>query len=134
MSRQNGLAIIVLQAHIILAVFVPSTPALQQPRAASTPVNDAPTSNCTCIPSAKDADLITALSWVCGPGKVDCSAINPGGSHFNPNDAVDHANYAFNKFYQAHKSDGYETCFFGGNAYLKPPPAGAPPGIHMRWS
>ena len=34
--------------------------------------------NCTCIPSAKDADLITALGWVCDPngGKVDCSAIN----------------------------------------------------------
>ena len=68
--------------------------------------------NCTCLPSAKDADLITALGWVCGPGgKVDCGPINTGGSHFFPNDAVDHANYAFTEFYHAHADNGYDTCF-----------------------
>ena len=38
-----------------------------------------------------------------------------GGSHFFPNDAVDHANYAFTQFYHAHLDSGYDTCFFGGN-------------------
>jgi hypothetical protein len=79
--------------------------------------------NCTCLKSAADADLITALGWVCGPGgKIDCSSINTGGSHFFPNDAVDHANFAFTEFYHAHASDGYDTCFFGGNAAVSPPP------------
>ena len=68
--------------------------------------------NCTCLSSAADADLITALGWVCGPGgKVDCSPINTGGKYFFPNDAVDHANYAFTQFYHAHAADGYDTCF-----------------------
>lgn len=81
--------------------------------AAAVPMPLAPSlANCTCLPSAKDADLITALGWVCGPaGKVDCSPINTGGSHFFPNDAVDHANYAFTEFYHANAASGYDTCF-----------------------
>eukprot|EP01043_Picozoa_sp_COSAG02_P033635 COSAG02_NODE_2305_length_9181_cov_3.277001_4_plen_129_part_00 len=79
---------------------------------ASTLAAPAAAANCTCLSSASDADLITALGWVCGPGgKVDCSPINTGGSHFLPNDAVDHANYAFTEFYHAHAADGYDTCF-----------------------
>jgi hypothetical protein len=100
---------------------VPSSPSLPAQAAAVA----APAANCTCLSSAADADLITALGWVCGPGgKVDCSPINTGGSHFFPNDAVDHANYAFTEFYHAHAADGYDTCFFGGNAAVSPPPVG----------
>lgn len=132
-KANKGRSAMPLQALLVCTLIAPiATAAPQHPQQqhegavgiGGAAVTAANSSNCTCIPSAKDADLISALSWVCGPGKVDCSAINPGGSHFNPNDAVDHANYAFNAFYQAHKSDGFETCFFGGNAYVKPPPAG----------
>ena len=93
--------------------------------AAAVPALAAPPTpaNCTSLKSAADDDLITALGWVCGPGgKVDCSSINTGGSHFFPNDAVHHANYAFTQFYHAHASNGYDTCFFGGNAAVSPAP------------
>jgi hypothetical protein len=94
----------VAAAVITSAATVPTMSTLAAPAAAA--------ANCTCLPSAADADLITALGWVCGPGgKIDCSPINTGGSHFFPNDAVDHANYAFTEFYHAHAADGYDTCF-----------------------
>ena len=84
----------------------------------------ATTANCSTLPSATDQDLVSALGWVCGAGKVDCAAINAGGSHYLPNDAKHHADYAFTEFYHAHEADGYDTCFFGSNAFVDPAPVG----------
>jgi hypothetical protein len=69
---------------------------------------------------AAKADLAGALDWVCGAGGVNCGSI--GGAH--PDPTPEHANFAFDAYYQAHKSDGLDTCFFGGTASLAPPPAG----------
>ena len=85
---------------------------------------------CTTKPDAKDKDLNSALAYCCSPppngGGTNCSAINPGGSHWIPNDSVDHAKFAFNEFYQskANGPAGYDTCFFGSTAFLTPPPVG----------
>ena len=82
--------------------------------------------DCTCLNGASDADLISALGWVCDPGstggRVNCSAINAGGAHFYPNDAVHHADYAFTEYY--HEKGGPDTCFFAGNAAVTPSPLG----------
>lgn len=75
---------------------------------------------CEVKASAAKADLASALDWVCGAGGVDCASI--GGAHPDPTTA--HADFAFDAYYQAHKTDGLDTCFFGGNAALVPPPAG----------
>ena len=75
---------------------------------------------CTAKAGAATADLASALDWVCGAGGVNCGAI--GGAHPAPTPA--HADVAFDAYYQAHKADGLDTCFFGGNAALVPPPAG----------
>jgi hypothetical protein len=88
------------------------------------PAVHAAATNCTAIKSATDADLIAALGWLCGAGGVNCAAINPGGSHFDPNDAVHHADYAFTEYYHTNEKNGYDTCFFGGNAFVDPPPVG----------
>lgn len=59
-------------------------------------------SKCRVKAAAKQADLAGALDWVCGSGGVNCGSI--GGAHPEPTPA--HANFAFDAYYQAHKTDG----------------------------
>jgi hypothetical protein len=73
---------------------------------------------------ARDSDIGDTLSWLCGTGEVDCAQINPGGAHYEPNTNKDHANWAFDQYYQKHASSGPASCFFGGLAALVPPPFG----------
>lgn len=56
------------------------------------------------------------MDYACGYGGTDCSAIQPGGSCYNPNSVHDHASFAFNKYYQ--KNPVPNSCNFGGNAVL----------------
>lgn len=39
---------------------------------------------CIASPSAKELDLQSALDWACGPGSVDCSAIQPSQPCYRP--------------------------------------------------
>ncbi|CAN6564448.1 unnamed protein product [Malus baccata var. baccata] len=68
-----------------------------------------------CIASSKasELDLQNALDWACGPGNVDCRAIQPSQPCFEPDNTVSHASYAFNNYYQQNGATEI-ACSFGG--------------------
>jgi hypothetical protein len=70
---------------------------------------------CVASPSASPTALQVAMDYACGHG-ADCSAIQQGGSCFNPDTVKDHASYAFNSYYQ--KNPAPTSCDFGGTATL----------------
>ncbi|KAM0822797.1 hypothetical protein ACQ4PT_071280 [Festuca glaucescens] len=68
-----------------------------------------------CI-AADDADekaVQAAMDWACGPGRSDCTAIQPGEGCFQPNDVRSHASFAFNTYYQSQGKAG-GSCYFQG--------------------
>ena len=69
---------------------------------------------CVASQSASSIALQVALDYACGYGGAECSAIQPGGSCYNPNSVRDHASYAFNSYYQ--KNPIPNSCNFGGTA------------------
>ncbi|KAG4953006.1 hypothetical protein AAZX31_14G027400 [Glycine max] len=71
---------------------------------------------CIASPTASQTTLQIALDYACGYDGADCSAIQPGGSCYNPNSIRDHASYAFNKYYQ--KNPVPNSCNFGGTAVI----------------
>eukprot|EP01062_Namystynia_karyoxenos_P026852 TRINITY_DN20740_c0_g1_i1.p1 TRINITY_DN20740_c0_g1~~TRINITY_DN20740_c0_g1_i1.p1 ORF type:complete len:218 (+),score=59.44 TRINITY_DN20740_c0_g1_i1:93-656(+) len=80
-----------------------------------------------CVPrrDASDAAIGGALGYCCSPaGGVNCDPINQGGACFDPNTAVDHAKYAFQKYYEKTETDGTRpnpgACNFGSSAALVP--------------
>ncbi|CAL0304890.1 unnamed protein product [Lupinus luteus] len=87
------------------------------PTAPTTPTT-ASTSGQWCIASqsASEKALKVAIDYACGYGGADCSALQPGGSCYNPNTIRDHASYAFNDYYQ--KNPAPTSCAFGGTATL----------------
>ncbi|GFP86750.1 glucan endo-1 3-beta-glucosidase 13 [Phtheirospermum japonicum] len=68
---------------------------------------------CIASGSASEADLQNGLSWACGPGNVDCSAIQPSQPCFEPDSLASHASYAFNSYYQQNGATDI-ACTFGG--------------------
>jgi len=75
---------------------------------------------CQANPSATKSALQGALGWVCG--KQDCTPINPGGSHYEPNTLEAHCGWAFNHYYVNNRlQQGAGACDFSGNAILGPP-------------
>lgn len=68
-----------------------------------------------CIASNKSSemDLQNALDWACGPGNVDCTAIQPSQPCYEPDTAVSHASFAFNSYYQQNGATDV-ACSFGG--------------------
>uniref|UniRef100_A0A453BEV4 glucan endo-1,3-beta-D-glucosidase n=1 Tax=Aegilops tauschii subsp. strangulata TaxID=200361 RepID=A0A453BEV4_AEGTS len=68
-----------------------------------------------CI-AADDADekaVQAAMDWACGPGRSDCTAIQPGEGCYEPNDVRSHASFAFNTYYQSQGKAG-GSCYFQG--------------------
>ncbi|KAF6153072.1 hypothetical protein GIB67_034794 [Kingdonia uniflora] len=78
------------------------------------PVSQGGGSWCVASQTASQTALQVALDYACGYGGTDCSAIQQGGSCYNPNTLRDHASYAFNAYYQ--KNPGSTSCNFGGTA------------------
>ncbi|KAK6944899.1 X8 domain [Dillenia turbinata] len=68
---------------------------------------------CIASPSASEMDLQNALDWACGPGNVDCSAIQPSQPCYQPDNLVSHASFAFNSYYQQNGASDI-ACSFGG--------------------
>ncbi|KAA8523191.1 hypothetical protein F0562_009614 [Nyssa sinensis] len=71
---------------------------------------------CIASSTASEVDLQSALDWACGPGNVDCSAIQPSQPCFEPDNLVSHASYAFNNYYQQNGATDI-ACGFGGTGY-----------------
>ncbi|KAF3444981.1 hypothetical protein FNV43_RR14674 [Rhamnella rubrinervis] len=71
---------------------------------------------CIASQSASQTALQVALDYACGYGGSDCSAIQPGGSCYNPNTLRDHASFAFNSYYQ--KNPVPNSCNFAGTAVV----------------
>ncbi|KAK8949339.1 Glucan endo-1,3-beta-glucosidase 13 [Platanthera zijinensis] len=68
---------------------------------------------CVASGSASEQVLKNALDWACGPGNVDCSAIQPSQPCFQPDSLPSHASYAFNSYYQQNGANDV-SCSFGG--------------------
>ncbi|OIT27772.1 PREDICTED: PLASMODESMATA CALLOSE-BINDING PROTEIN 5-like [Nicotiana attenuata] len=69
---------------------------------------------CVASQAASQTALQVALDYACGYGGSDCSAIQPGGSCYNPNTLRNHASFAFNSYYQ--KNPIPNSCNFAGAA------------------
>lgn len=87
----------------------------------STPAMVTPSSSsgqtwCVASQTASQTALQVALDYACGYGGADCSAIQKGGSCFDPDTLRDHASYAFNEYYQ--KNPIPTSCDFGGTAII----------------
>ncbi|MBA0864280.1 hypothetical protein Goshw_001319, partial [Gossypium schwendimanii] len=64
---------------------------------------------------ASRSNLQNALDWACGPGKADCSEIQPNQKCFQPDTLLAHASFAFNNYYQKNGATD-ASCSFRGNA------------------
>lgn len=84
------------------------------PTTTTSPVSASGGSWCVASQAASQMALQVALDYACGYGGADCSAIQAGGSCYNPNTLRDHASYAFNSYYQ--KNPVPNSCNFGGAA------------------
>uniref|UniRef100_A0A2P2QM17 glucan endo-1,3-beta-D-glucosidase n=1 Tax=Rhizophora mucronata TaxID=61149 RepID=A0A2P2QM17_RHIMU len=61
--------------------------------------------------------LQAALDWACGPGRANCSEVQPGESCYQPNNVKNHASYAFDSYYQKEKKVP-GSCDFEGAAVI----------------
>ncbi|XP_074579619.1 uncharacterized protein LOC141836107 [Curcuma longa] len=88
----------------------------------STPATATPASSssgqswCVASQTASQTALQVALDYACGYGGADCSAIQKGGSCFDPDTIRDHASYAFNDYYQ--RKPIPTSCDFAGTAIV----------------
>lgn len=86
----------------------------------TTPTISSPVSSgqswCIASQTASQIALQVALDYACGYGGAECSAIQQGGTCYEPNTVRGHASYAFNDYYQ--KKPVPASCNFGGTGVL----------------
>ncbi|KAD6794424.1 hypothetical protein R6Q59_021570 [Mikania micrantha] len=61
--------------------------------------------------------LQSGLDYACGEGGVDCRAIQPGSTCYDPNTLQAHASFAYNSYYQK-MGRAAGACYFDGSAYV----------------
>ncbi|XP_061345526.1 glucan endo-1,3-beta-glucosidase 1 [Gastrolobium bilobum] len=72
---------------------------------------------CIAMDGFDSKTLQAALDWACGPGRANCSEIQPGETCYQPNNVKNHASYAFDSYYQKQgRAPG--TCDFKGVAMI----------------
>ncbi|CAK9176061.1 unnamed protein product [Ilex paraguariensis] len=72
---------------------------------------------CIVMDGVDTRTLQAALDWACGPGRANCTEIQPGENCYQPNNVKSHASYAFNSYYQKEgKAAG--SCDFKGVAMI----------------
>lgn len=72
---------------------------------------------CIAMDSVDTRTLQTALDWACGPGRANCSEIQPGETCYKPNNVMNHASYAFDSYYQKEGRNA-GSCDFKGVAMI----------------
>ncbi|XP_010541008.1 PREDICTED: glucan endo-1,3-beta-glucosidase 12 [Tarenaya hassleriana] len=72
---------------------------------------------CIASSQASETDLQSGLDWACGPGNVDCSAIQESQPCFEPDTVLSHASYAFNTYFQQNGATDI-ACNFSGIGVL----------------
>ncbi|CAH8384048.1 unnamed protein product [Eruca vesicaria subsp. sativa] len=72
---------------------------------------------CVAVDGVDVKTLQAALDWACGPGRADCSEIQPGESCYQPNNVKGHTSFAFNSYYQK-EGRGSGSCDFKGVAMI----------------
>ncbi|XP_057960616.1 glucan endo-1,3-beta-glucosidase 1 isoform X2 [Malania oleifera] len=72
---------------------------------------------CVAMDGVDSRSLQAALDWACGPGRANCSEIQPGEDCYNPNNVKSHASYAFDSYYQKEGKAG-GSCDFKGVAMI----------------
>ncbi|XWS18190.1 hypothetical protein CRYUN_Cryun32bG0021600 [Craigia yunnanensis] len=72
---------------------------------------------CIAMNGVDSKTLQAALDWACGPGRANCSEIQPGENCYQPSNMKNHASYAFDSYYQKErKASG--SCDFKGVAMI----------------
>uniref|UniRef100_A0A5B7ASA1 glucan endo-1,3-beta-D-glucosidase n=1 Tax=Davidia involucrata TaxID=16924 RepID=A0A5B7ASA1_DAVIN len=72
---------------------------------------------CIVMDGVDTRTLQAALDWACGPGRANCTEIQPGEGCYQPNNVKNHASYAFDSYYQKQgRSAG--SCDFKGVAMI----------------
>ncbi|XP_052183591.1 glucan endo-1,3-beta-glucosidase 1-like isoform X2 [Diospyros lotus] len=72
---------------------------------------------CVVVDGVDTKTLQTALDWACGPGRANCSEIQPGEDCYQPNNVINHASYAFDSYYQKEGRNA-GSCDFKGAAMI----------------
>lgn len=72
---------------------------------------------CIAMDGVDTKTLQAALDWACGPGRANCSEIQPGEPCYQPNNVKSHGSYAFDSYYHEQgKAPG--SCDFKGVAMI----------------
>lgn len=72
---------------------------------------------CIAMDEVDSKTLQAALDWACGPGRANCSEIQPGENCYSPNNVKSHASYAFDSYYQ-NEGKAAGSCDFKGVATI----------------
>jgi len=79
-----------------------------------------------CIPNESDSDtkMTQNIDLLCTAGGLDCSPIEEGGAHYQPNTPFDHATWAYDAFYQQRKGGTSSSACIGQIEVIDIRPAG----------